>query len=189
MARLRRLWLLISLAGTALTVVGIVGLAAHLGTTHANAHTNAHTNAQTNARPPAGSPTSASAISSGAASQSPPESPAAFFAKFTAAVRTGDTSFLAARVDRAVISRYGAGQCVTAVRGLTDPTQQLRLLSASGPIQYAYVTDGISATVPDTFVFHVEGTAAGQAGARDYHFALDQGTFRLFLDCGTPLHR
>jgi len=182
MARLRRIWLLISLAGSALTVVGIVGLVAHWGTTHAVAH-------------PAATPAVvSSAVKSTAVNrsltptQAQPESPAAFFALFSAAVRTGDTSFLAARVDPAVIARYGAAQCQTALGSLHDPTEQLRLVSTSGPVQYAYVSDGMSATVPDTYVFHVDGTAAGQSGPRAYHFALEHGTFHLFLDCGTPLH-
>lgn len=183
MARLRRIWLLISLAGTVLTVVGIVGLVAHWGTTHATAHSVA------TSLPPSLSPTKTVATPTATTAPTRPESPAAFFALFSAAVRTGDTSFLAARIHPAVIARYGTAQCTTALRSLRDPTQQLRLVNTTGPIQYAYVSDGLSSTVTDTYVFHVDGTAAGQTGPRDYHFALEGGTFHLFLDCGTPLHR
>lgn len=187
MARLRRLWLLISLAGAAMSIVGLIGAIAHWGSTTGPARSVAHT---TTGRPTTSSVSSAVPPShSPAGTQPQSETPVAFFARFTEAVRHGDTAFLGSRIDPAVTARYGAAQCAGAVHGLTDPTQHLQLVGTSGPVQYAYVTDGLSTIVPGTFVFHVQGTAAGQSGPRDYHFALSNGVFHLFLDCGTPLHR
>jgi hypothetical protein len=160
LAWMRRFRMVISVAGAALTVVGVVGLVAHLGTTSAVART---VTTQTT------------------------EDAHAFFASFTHAIRTGDVAFLTARLDPAVIDRYGSSECGRAVRKLADPTEALRLVGVSGPTTYAYTSDGRTTTVADTYVFHVAGTAGGTTGPRDYHFSLSGGTFHLFLDCGTPV--
>ena len=128
---------------------------------------------------------SSSASSSPASSAS--EDPAQFFAAFTTAVKNGDTTFLAERAHPAVIARYGTAQCATFVAQLVDPSIDLHIVSVSGPGPFDYASDGKSTVVPDTYVFHVDGTASNSPGPRDYHLALVDGRFRLFVDCGTPL--
>jgi len=115
------------------------------------------------------------------------EDSSTFFGEFSTAVRNGGTKFLFDRTDPAVIARYGATQCRQFVPELVDPTQQLRLISVTGPETWKYVSDGLSASISDTYVFHVDGTATGLSGPRDYHFALVDGRYRLFADCGTPV--
>ena len=61
------------------------------------------------------------------------ERPAAFLAELVQALRTGNTSFLLARVDPALISRYGEQACRSAIPGLFDPTVSLRLPHGVGP--------------------------------------------------------
>jgi hypothetical protein len=101
-------------------------------------------------------------------------------------VRSGDTGFLVDRLHPEVIKRYGRAQCRGFVVELADPTAKLRLGRVTGPTRYEYSTDGMTASVSDTYTFHVTGTAAGTTGPRDYHFALVDGRFRSFADCGTP---
>jgi hypothetical protein len=151
--------MLVSLMGLAMTVTGLIGLVEHWGSTSASAGTH---------------PTTTTATA---------ERPQEFFASFVEALRTGDTTFLKARLDPAVTARYGTGACDGAVAQLADPHVALHLVRASGPADYAYRSDGRTATVHDTYV---TGTTAGRTGPRDYHFALSGGTFHLFLDCGTP---
>ena len=129
---------------------------------------------------------SSSSTSSSTSSSATDETPEEFFALFTAAVKSGDTAFLLARTHPAVIARYGEAQCAAFVPGLEDPTFDLRLVSVSAPGDFDYASDGQSTIVPDTYTFQLDGSAAGSSGPRDRHFALVDGEFRLFIDCGTP---
>jgi hypothetical protein len=170
---------LLSAAALAMSVIGVVGLLRGWGSTAAGT------------TPPVSSP-SASAVATPSASPSPPaasavsapEDPHAFFDRFTTAVHSGDQAFLADRMHPAVVARYGAAQSRACASRLVDPTQALHLVSVTGPQGYDYVSDGRSTQVSDTYVFHVDGTAAGRSGPRDYHFALVNGQFRLFVACG-----
>lgn len=150
----------ISLGVSAITV-GSLGLARHWGGTTA----------------PSGS-TAAVSVS---------EKPAAFLASFVRALRSSDATFLFDRLDRAVIARYGAPACRSAIPELFDSTVALKLTSVSGPRTFTYAGGGKSVGVPDVYTFNVTGVIFGQAATRQYHLALVDGRFRTFLDCGTPL--
>ena len=115
------------------------------------------------------------------------ETPQAFLPAFVRAERVGDQSFLFARLDAPVLARYGASQCQAAAARLADPSADLRMVSVTGPASYEYATDGLTATVPDTYTVHVTGTLHNQAVTRDVHFALVDHQFRIFTDCGQPL--
>lgn len=125
--------------------------------------------------------------STGSSTSAPSEDPAEFLGLFVQALRTGDAAFLLDRVDSAVIARYGDSACRTAIPTLFDSTASLTLRSTTGPATFAYEGDGKSVAVPDVFTFSVDGTLGGQAAKRDYHLALVEGRFHIFLDCGTPL--
>jgi hypothetical protein len=103
------------------------------------------------------------------------------------AERVGDRSLLLARLDPAVLARYGTSQCQDAVGRLADPSAALQMTSVTGPAAYAYTTDGLTATVPNTYTLHVTGTQYSQPVTRDVHFALVNHLFRIFADCGQPL--
>ena len=115
------------------------------------------------------------------------ESPADFLAQLVKAERAGDAGFLLARLDPAVIARYGEPQCRTAATQFHDPSAALRLLSVSGPGRYAYESDGHTVNVGNTYTLHVTGTEDNQPVTRDLHFALVDHLFRIFITCGQPL--
>jgi len=173
---LRRFRLVLVVGGTALSVVSTLGLILDWGSHSAR-------------RPAAAASTTSTAstapTASTAASRS--EAPQAFFDRFVAAVRGGDQSFLFGRLHPEVLARYGDAQCRTAAAGLADPAATLRLVNVTGPGTYAYASDGRSKVVADSYTFTADGTASGRTGPRDYHFALVAGSFRIFLDCGTPV--
>jgi len=143
-------------AGSAMTVVGILGLAFDWGSSAA------------------GSASSTSASS---------ETPRAFASAFVTALRSGDRAFLFDRMDPAVISRYGAAPCQALTAGLVDPNASLAFVGATGPTVYTYASSGKSTQVPDTYTFTFTGTVAGVSGTHQYHFALVDGRFRIFVDC------
>ena len=114
------------------------------------------------------------------------ERPAAFLAELVQALRTGNTSFLLARVDPALITRYGEQACRSAIPGLFDPTVSLRLRAVSGPGSYTNSSGGQSVTVHDVYTFTVDGVVGGQPATRHYHLALVGGRYHIFIACGTP---
>jgi len=115
------------------------------------------------------------------------ERPAAFLAAFVRALRSGNATFLYDRLDPAVIARYGAQACRSAIPGLFDSTAALTLSSVTGPSTFNYATDGKSVAVPNVYTFTVTGVVFGQPATRQYHLALLDGRFHTFFDCGTPL--
>jgi hypothetical protein len=151
-------------AGATLLVVGVLGLA------FGWASTTTTTRAQGSGEPAASA-----------------EQPKAFLAAFVRAVSSGDRAFLLDRMHPAVIERYGTMQCGAYIAELLDPGASLSLVSVTGPSAFAYASDGLSSSIPDTFTFAVDGTLGGRSGARDYHFTLVDGRFRIFGDCGDPV--
>ena len=169
MRRYLRIGLIV--VGSVLSAVSVLGLVLDWGSTDAPSV--------------AASPPHAAAT---ATPTTPVESSSAFFASFVKAIHDGDTTWLLARLHPAVIERYGEAQCRTAVASLRDPTFAVSLSSAGTPSDYVYASDGRSTTVPNTATFDSQGTVQGQASTtRQYHFALVDGRYRTFLDCGNPL--
>jgi len=160
--------------GVVIALIGVLGLALDWG------------GSSKSTAAPASTASSSSHTSTSSSSSSTDETPEEFFALFTAAVKNGDTDFLLTRAHPAVIERYGEAQCAAFVPSLVDPTFDLRLVSVSGPEDFDYASDGKSTIAPNTYTFQLEGSAAGSSGPRDRHFALVDGKFRLFVDCGTP---
>jgi hypothetical protein len=160
---LGRLRVVLLIVGAVVTVVGVLGLAFGWGST------------------------STMRVEGSGTASSRLETPGAFFASFTAAVRSGDRSFLFDRLHPAVIARYGAAQCQVFVAELVDPTASLRLVDVAGPASYDYASDGRSTRVPRTYTFTSQGTAAGRSGTHIYHLAVVDGRFRTFADCGDPV--
>jgi hypothetical protein len=115
------------------------------------------------------------------------EQPDPFFAAFVDALRSGDRDFLLERMHNAVIDRYGEAQCREFTAGLVDPAVSLELVDTSGPGLYDYASDGQSQTIADTYTLTADGEVGGEAGEREYHFALEDGHFRIFVDCGDAL--
>lgn len=169
----RRQRAIVIAVGAVIAMVGVLGLALGWGDSSASPAAPASSTTTT--------PTSRSTSSS-----AKDETPEVFFALFTTAVKSDDAAFLLARAHPVVIARYGQAQCAAFVPQLADPTIDLRIVSVSGPDDFDYASDDLSVIVPDTYTFQLDGTAAGSTGPRDRHFALVDGKFRLFVDCGTP---
>jgi len=176
---LRRVRVWLFAVGGAMVVLGALGLAFGWGS---SASTKAASSGASSSSTPA--PNSTEPASS---TPSPTEDPHVFFDAFETAVRTGDTNFLVSRMHPAVIARYGAAQCRAFAPQLVDATASLHLVSIAGPASFDYTSDGLTTTVPDTFTFTVDGTAAGRSGPREFHFAVSGGQLRLFADCGDPV--
>ena len=183
---LQRLRVVLVAAGAAMALVGVLGLAFGWGSKAAVA-----SHGSSALSPPstvAGAGTSAAPSSNAVTTTTiAVENPASFLAAYVAALRGSDRVFLFDRMHPAVIARYGATQCRAVTSLLVDPNASLALVSVSGPATYNYASDGHSTPVPDTYTFAVNGTVGGKAGPRQYHFALVDGRYRTFVDCGTPV--
>jgi hypothetical protein len=168
--------LAVVVAGTALSLVSLLGLIFDWGASAATETTQ-----------PAAESSDASLPSSSASAAPETETSAAFFAAFSTAIHDGDSSFLFDRLHPSVIARYGDAQCRSAAAGLADPTYTVTLTGVEGPATFDYASDGRTEPIPDTYTFSAAGTIVGQQSTRQYHFALVGGRYRSFLDCGDPV--
>ena len=176
-------------AGVLLILVGGVGATGLIGATPA----------ATTSPPPvaAASPTPGSAATTAPATLAASLTPAAttdphaavraFFADLVAAIRAGNVSVMGARLDRAVIDRYGVTACEAELAGRApDPTYAVAITMIHDPAPWGYVTDGRSTTIPDTWTVDASVTAVGETAVRQLHVAGTAGTVTWFTDCGTP---
>ena len=172
--------------GAAMAIVGALGLAFGWGSKAAVASRGASavSPSSTAARPGTSAAPPSSALTTTTVAV---ENPASFLAAYVAALRGGDRTFLFDRMHPVVIARYGATQCQAVTSLLVDPNASLALVSVSGPATFDYASDGRSTPVRDTYTFAVSGTVGGKAGPRQYHFAVVDGRYRTFVDCGTPV--
>jgi hypothetical protein len=116
------------------------------------------------------------------------ESPAAFFAAFAAAIRGRDTAFLVARLHPTVLERYSETACRTQLATIDQPRFDNTVVSVSGPAAWAWETDGLSRTLPDTLTVRVRSTLDGQSFTeQDAHVIVAAGKVLWFTDCGTPV--
>jgi hypothetical protein len=116
----------------------------------------------------------------------PPESPLAFVARLNAAIKNHDAAFLYGRLHPAVIERYGETQCRTFVPQLND--RYATVGSGSQPAPYAYTSDGKTTEVPNVVSVPVRIIAPdGTVTSSTLHTAQVNGTYRYFVDCGTPV--
>ena len=100
-----------------------------------------------------------------------------------AAFQTGDSEYLFQRLHPKVFKRYGEAQCRLHINGIpSDPAATWTVISTSGPAPWSWETDGLKATVSDTWTVVIEIPDEGQ---REVHFAPSAGRWRWFVDC-TP---
>jgi hypothetical protein len=113
-----------------------------------------------------------------------------FLDELDAAVREGNTDVRLVRLNPAVIARYGEDQCRTFIAGQQDETRRHKVQRVGKPKDYAYATDNLSATIPDTVTVFVKETAKGnknKKGERNLNLARVNGQFTYFIDCGNPV--
>jgi hypothetical protein len=110
-----------------------------------------------------------------------------FLNEIDAAARAGDVSFRLARLNPAVIARYGEQQCRDFLAGQQDTTRKDKVTKVGKPETFEYATDNLSATVSDTLPVQVRETNKGKKGDRNIHLARVNGQLTYFIDCGQPL--
>lgn len=113
-----------------------------------------------------------------------------FLTQLDAAVRQGNIDVRVARLNPAVIDRYGEQQCRDFLAGQpADKTRRDKVKSAGKPGAFEYVTDDQSVTIADAVPVQVRETRLGKKGDRNLHLARVNGQLTYFIDCGTPLAR
>ena len=110
-----------------------------------------------------------------------------FLNELDAAVRSGNVDLRLARLNPAVIARYGEQQCRDFLAGQQDPTRRDRVKKVGKPETYEYATDNQSATIADALPVQVRATIKGKKGDRNIHLARVNGQLTYFIDCGQPL--
>ena len=110
-----------------------------------------------------------------------------FLNEIDAAVRSGNVDLRLARLNPAVIARYGEQQCRDFLAGQQDATRKDTITTVGKPEPYEYATDNQSATIADALPVQVRATIKGKKGERDIHLARVNGQLTYFIDCGQPL--
>jgi hypothetical protein len=110
-----------------------------------------------------------------------------FLNELDAAVRSGDVDLRLARLNPAVIARYGEQQCRDFLAGQQDATRRDRVKKVGKPESYEYASDKQSATVADALPVQVRATIKGKKGDRNIHLVRVNGQLTYFIDCGQPL--
>ncbi len=113
------------------------------------------------------------------------ESPERFADALALAFRAGDVSFLAERLNPAVIELYGREQCVASLG--PDPSRAFGVVSVSELEPYDYNPDGLSIPIGEAYTVIADVTADGATLRRELHFAPVGDLLTWFTDCGEPL--
>jgi hypothetical protein len=110
-----------------------------------------------------------------------------FLNELDAAARSGNVDLRMARLNPAVIARYGEQQCRDFLAGQQDATRRDRVKKVGKPESFEYASDKQSATVADALPVQVRATIKGKKGDRNIHLARVNGQLTYFIDCGQPL--
>lgn len=86
-------------------------------------------------------------VALGAATSGTEQTPASFLRGLGAAVRSGNTSYLLARLNGAVIKRFGTAECRSYLAASKDPTASYTVLSVGRARPFVYATNGRSVVV------------------------------------------
>jgi hypothetical protein len=112
----------------------------------------------------------------------------AFFDDLVAAIRSGNVSPMGARLNGAVIDRYGVAACEAQLASRDrDPTYAVTITTIHDLAPWDYVTDDMTTTIPLTWTIDASVTALGATAARELHVAPGDDEVTWFTDCGTPL--
>lgn len=110
-----------------------------------------------------------------------------FVAAFNAAFDTGDARFLMARLNEAVIERYGPDQCAAYLAGILPQSQGLSLRKVVGSGPWDYVTDNVTTSLAGITAVEVDRVVDGETRIDELHWQLARDEFTWFADCGDPL--
>ena len=110
-----------------------------------------------------------------------------FLDQLDAAVRQGNIDFRVARLNPAVIERYGEQQCRDFLAAQPPDNTRADQVKRVGKAEaFEYATDNLSGTIPDSIPVHVRETRMGKKADRNLHLARVNGELTYFIDCGTP---
>ena len=113
-----------------------------------------------------------------------------FLAQLDTAVRQGNIDFRVARLNPAVVERYGEQQCRDFLSAQPpDNTRRDRVTRVGKPESFEYDTDNLSVTIADAIPVHVRATRMGKKADQNLHLARVNGELTYFIDCGAPLVR
>ena len=139
---------------------------------------------------PSPSPTS-SPSPSGSPSPSPSVQPAEtaeeFFARFSAALRSGKIAFQLARLHPFVFDRYAETDCRAYFGGLELPDYAVEVLETGKAMEFVWETDDLRRTIPKATTVRVRLTEDGDTFVEtDTHLVLRDGKYLFLSDCGSP---
>jgi hypothetical protein len=117
----------------------------------------------------------------------PAEDATQFLDALAAALRAGDTDFLVARLNRAVVARYGNAQCLGALAGARDTSATFTVKQVSDPADFDWTTDGKTVAIADTLTIDVDRVQRGVAESAALHIARVDGQLTWLVDCGNPI--
>lgn len=171
--------------GGALLAVGIVvigiGIAGQVGSWGAKTETVAGSTDDTSGATGNGSSSTTSTT------LAPAEDPAAFLDQLGAALRDGNTDFLVARLNPAVVARYGSAQCLGTLAGARDTSATFTVQQVSDPADFDWTTDGKTISLAETVTVDVDRVQRGVPSTASLHIVEVNGQFTWLVDCGTPI--
>jgi hypothetical protein len=110
-----------------------------------------------------------------------------FLALLAGAFGDGDSQLLYDRMNAAVIDRYGVDQCDAYAQSLHDPSRHFTVRAVSSPRDYAWSSDSLTTTVPDTLTVEVDAVIQGTTSQQTVHIARVGPKLTWFADCGSPI--
>ncbi len=111
-----------------------------------------------------------------------------FFSDLVTAVRAGNEESMGARLNGAVIDRYGASACEAKLASdVADPTFAVDIVAVHPLAPWDYVTDGRTTTIDQAWAVDANVTTLGATASREVHVAPMDGAVSWFTDCGDPL--
>jgi hypothetical protein len=170
--------LVLLIAGSALSLTGILGLAFGWGKSSPST-----TAPQSVATPASSSPTPTQAPT---VSTPTPAMAAAFVTLLGSGIHRGDTEFLVANLDPAVVNLYGEQACRAHLAQFHDQTFSFAVRQV-GPLQrWTWAVDGRSVGIPQAFAVTAVESTGGRHRATTVHVAARGTRLGWFTDCGTP---
>jgi hypothetical protein len=177
----------LQILGGVLLAVGVVvigiGVAGQVGSWGAKTDSTAPGSADDGTRTP-GTDGSSSSTST---TLPPAEDAAAFLEQLGAALRDGNTDFLVARLNPAVITRYGSAQCLGALAGARDTSAAFTVKQVGDPADFDWTTDGKTITIAEAVTVDVDRVQRGVPSAASLHIVSVNGQFTWLVDCGNPI--
>jgi hypothetical protein len=125
-------------------------------------------------------------VALGVARSGAAQTPASFLRGLGSAVRSGNTSYLLARLNGAVIRRFGTAECRSYLAASKDPTASYTVLSVGRAGPFVYVMKGKRVVVENVVPVRVRAVRHGATVRTTVHLAESghPATYSWFANCG-----